>query len=73
LLTFWNKRFISFCNLIQSKDDSISGNPESTSSDTMHETALLSLNKHWVWSGVAVKDAPAPLEADLKLVREEDR
>ena len=41
--------------------------------DSISEEVLLWLDGRWVWSSGADMDATAPVEADLKLVREEDQ
>lgn len=41
--------------------------------DSVSEEVLLWLDGRWVWSSGADMDATAPVEADLKLVREEDQ
>lgn len=47
--------------------------PKYNSFDTISEEVLLWLDGRWVWSSGADMDATAPVEADLKLVREEDQ
>ena len=63
----------SFYQAFQDSLETTESSPKNNPFDAISAEVLLWLDGRWVWSSGADMDATAPVEADLKLVREEDQ